>query len=200
MSESNAMDMVLLLLVLLLPLSALIARRLPAGPVIRLAAVWLAIFVVLLFLVGQRERLRPLWDGVLDFIGGYEQTVTGDTVRIQMSDDGHFYANTKVNGRATRFLVDSGATTTALSARTAAAAGVAVDDPFGAAIETANGRVVARRATIGTLELSGITATDLPVVVAEEFGDTNLLGMNFLSRLGSWRVEGRTLILEPRKE
>jgi aspartyl protease family protein len=29
-------------------------------------------------------------------------------------------------------------------------------------------------------------------------GDTNLLGMNFLSSLESWRVEGRTLVLEPR--
>lgn len=199
MSENNAMDMVLLVLVLLLPLSALIARRLPIGRVAKMAAAWLAIFALLLFLVGQRERLRPIWDGVTDFIGGYEQTVTGDTVRIQMNGDGHFYATAKVNGRATRFLIDSGATTTALSARTAQAAGVSVDDPFGAAIETANGRIVARRANIETLELGGIVARDLPVVVAGEFGDTNLLGMNFLARLGSWRVEGRTLILEPAK-
>jgi aspartyl protease family protein len=27
----------------------------------------------------------------------------------------------------------------------------------------------------------------------------NVLGMNFLSSLESWRVEGRTLILEPHK-
>ena len=29
------------------------------------------------------------------------------------------------------------------------------------------------------------------------FGDIDVLGMNFLSRLKSWRVEGRTLILTP---
>lgn len=193
------MDAVFYLLILLLPLSALIARRLPIGQVAKMAAAWVAIFALLLLLVGQRERLRPMWDGLTSFIGGYEQTVTGDTVRIAMNPDGHFYATAKVNGRDTRFLIDSGATTTALSARTAAAAGVTVDDSFGAAIETANGRIVARRAEIETLELSGITAKDLPVVVADEFGDTNLLGMNFLAQLGSWRVEGRTLILEPAK-
>lgn len=199
MSENNAMNVVFYLLVLLLPLSALIARRLPIGQVGKMAAIWIAIFALLLLLVGQRERLRPLWDGLTDFIGGYEQTVSGDTVRIQMSDDGHFYATAKINGRATRFLIDSGATTTALNERTARAAGVPVDDPFGAGIETANGRVVARRATIATLELGSITASDLPVVVASEFGDTNLLGMNFLARLASWRVEGRVLMLEPTK-
>ena len=200
MSENNAMDTVFYLLVLILPLSALIARKLPIGQVAKMAAAWVAIFALLILLVGQRERLRPAWEAVTDFIGGYEQTVTGDTVRIQMSDDGHFYANAKVNGRTTRFLIDSGATTTAMNARTAAAAGVEISDPFGAGIETANGRVVARRATIKTMELGGITAADLPVVVADEFGDTNLLGMNFLARLGSWRVEGRTLILEPKRD
>lgn len=200
MSENSAMDVLFYVLVLMLPLSALIARRLPIGQVAKMAAAWVAIFALLLLLVGQRERLRPLWGGMTDFIGGYEQTVTGDTVRILMNDDGHFYATAKINGRPTRLLIDSGATTTALNARTASAAGIAVDDPFGAGIETANGRVVARRASIGALELGGIVAKDLPVVVAEEFGDTNLLGMNFLARLGSWRVEGRTLILEPKRK
>ena len=200
MSETNAMDVVFYLLVLMLPLSALIARKLPIGQVAKMAAGWIAIFALLILLVGQRERLRPAWDGLSDFIGDYEQTVTGDTVRIQMSGDGHFYANARINGRPTRFLVDSGATTTAISARTASAAGIAIDDPFGAAIETANGRVVARRAIIKTMELGSITSAELPVVVADEFGDTNLLGMNFLARLGSWRVEGHTLILEPKRD
>jgi len=37
----------------------------------------------------------------------------------------------------------------------------------------------------------------LAVVVAEEFGDSNVIGMNFLSQLKSWRVEGNEMILEP---
>lgn len=199
MSESNAMNFVLYGLVLLLPLSALLAQRLPIGQVAKMALAWIAIFALLLLIVGQRERLRPLWDDVATFIGGNEQTVTGETVRITMSDDGHFYATVKINGRTTRLLVDSGATTTALNARTAQAAGVTVSNQFGAGIETANGRVVARRGEIATMELGNIVARDLSVVVAEEFGDTNVLGMNFLSRLGSWRVEGRTLVLEPKR-
>ena len=41
------------------------------------------------------------------------------------------------------------------------------------------------RVTLGTLD-----TRDLGVVVSPAFGDTDVLGMNFLSRLGSWRVEG----------
>ena len=46
-------------------------------------------------------------------------------------------------------------------------------------------------------QLGDVVAHQLPVVVAEEFGDDDVIGMNFLSRLRAWRVEGRTLILEP---
>jgi aspartyl protease family protein len=47
------------------------------------------------------------------------------------------------------------------------------------------------------LRFGTIVARDLPVVVSPAFGTTDVLGMNFLSKLKSWRVEGRTLILEP---
>jgi aspartyl protease family protein len=50
-----------------------------------------------------------------------------------------------------------------------------------------------RELTIGTIEAHG-----LPVVVSANFGDVDVLGMNFLSRLNSWRVERDTLILDPK--
>jgi aspartyl protease family protein len=40
-------------------------------------------------------------------------------------------------------------------------------------------------------------ALDLPVVVADAFGDSNVIGMNFLSEMKSWRVENGEMILEP---
>ncbi|MEN2784920.1 hypothetical protein ACFOKI_15215 [Sphingomonas qilianensis] len=36
------------------------------------------------------------------------------------------------------------------------------------------------------------------MIVSPAFGETNVIGMNFLSRLKSWRVEGNILVLEPR--
>lgn len=196
MSEPTAMELVSYLLVLILPLSALAARRLPPGSVLKMALGWIAIFGVLAILVGQRERFRPLWEGALAAVGGEDQVVTGGTVRIPMAGDGHFWATARINGVAVRLLVDSGASTTGLSAATARSAGIAPDSDFGTAVETANGRVVAARATARTVQLGGIVARDLPVLTSPAFGDTSVLGMNFLSRLQSWRVEGRTLILE----
>ena len=50
---------------------------------------------------------------------------------------------------------------------------------------------------MGALTRGNVIARDLPVVVSPAFGDTDVLGMNFLSRLKSWRVEERTLVLTP---
>jgi aspartyl protease family protein len=46
--------------------------------------------------------------------------------------------------------------------------------------------------------LGPIESSDLAALVSPTLGNTNLLGMNFLSSLESWRVEGQTLVLQPR--
>lgn len=200
MTGERATDLIFLLLALTLPLSALLARRVPIGQTAKMALAWIAIFAVGLVIVGQRERLRPLWDGAVRTLTGDDQQVVGDTVRIARSSDGHYYASATINGIARRMLIDSGATVTALSDATAKAAGVEVDrSGFGEMIETANGTIVANRGRIRELRVGGIVARDLPVTVSPELGDMDLIGMNFLERLAAWRVEGNTLVLQPRK-
>ncbi len=71
------------------------------------------------------------------------------------------------------------------------------DTPFPVVLRTANGTVNAQTGTIRELRFGTIVARQLAVVVSPAFGDTDVIGMNFLSRLKSWRVEGKTLILEP---
>lgn len=50
------MNLVLLALMLILPVSALVARRLPLGATVKLALAWVAIFALLFALVA-------LWQG-----------------------------------------------------------------------------------------------------------------------------------------
>ena len=192
MSGDRAADIAFACLLLLLPLSALIARRPPLARTAKMAAAWLAIFAIGLLLATQRDRFAGLAALLSD------QRVDGRTTRIAMGEDGHFHADVVVNGVTRTMLIDSGATTTALSEATAKAAGIASDErPFPVLLDTANGSITARAGTARTVIVGSIRMTDLPVVVSPAFGDEDAIGMNFLSRLGSWRVEGRTLILEP---
>jgi aspartyl protease family protein len=94
--------------------------------------------------------------------------------------------------------VDSGATITAISSDTARKA--RVDIAAGIApivLRTANGSAPARAGRVDELHVGNIVARNLRVVTSPGLGNMDVLGMNFLSRLQSWRVEGRTLILVP---
>lgn len=185
-------------LLLILPLSALIARRVPILRVLLMAASWAGIFLIGLYVIGQRERFDPYLARVASLLNIDDQSVVGTEVRIRMAPDGHFWARAKIDGVERRMLIDSGATITALSTATTAAAGIeAKDSLFPMVLRTANGSIRAKTGAVGELRLGDIAARDLPVVISPAFGDTDVLGMNFLSRLKSWRVEGRTLILEP---
>jgi aspartyl protease family protein len=180
--------------------SSLVSRRLPIGQVARMVAGWLLIFAAVLVGYSYRVELNAVVQRVAgDLLGERGQTV-GDTLRVPMAPDGHFWVRARINGHEQRFLIDSGATTTALSTDAAEAAELQIEhDGFPVVINTANGAVEAQRTRIRRLTMGPIVAKDMAAVVSPAFGDMNVLGMNFLSSLASWRVEGRTLILEPHK-
>jgi aspartyl protease family protein len=195
--ELGAIPPLYLGLAILFVVSLLLGRVPVLGTAIRLAT-WVGIAIVLVNVAGQRGRLDPYIGRVLDRLNMDSQQVVGGEVRIRMSPDGHFWARAKIGGLDRRMLVDSGATVTALSSSTADKAGLKVrDEPFPVLIRTANGTITARTSTVPELRLGAIVARDLPVIVSPAFGEVDVLGMNFLSKLKSWRVEGSTLILVP---
>lgn len=189
----RTVDLVFYGLLLLLPLSALVARRPPIGQTLRSIVAWVAIFGIGLAAVQYRDRL-PQFGQLLD-----DQEVIGTETRIRMSPDGHFWARVTVNGVGRRMLIDSGATLTAISETTARAAGIDTEQSrFPILLRTANGTVAAQRGTADQVQVGSVRTEKLGVVISSAFGDVDVIGMNFLSRLASWRVEGRTLILTPK--
>lgn len=188
----------LYLLLLALPVAALLSRRVPIIRILVSLASWALIAGLLLVVIGQREQFDPYLQRIARALKLEDQTVVGRETRIRMAADGHFWARVTLDGVPRRMLVDSGATVTALSTRTAQAAALDVrKSVFPMVLNTANGQISAQTATVRELRLGDIAARDLGVVVSPAFGDTDVLGMNFLSKLKSWRVEGNTLILQP---
>ena len=191
-------DLLIYALLLVLPISALIARRVPLLRIVTMLGSWAVLMALLLFIIAQRGRFDPYMARIASVLKLNDQQVVGREVRIAMAADGHFWAKVSIAGVERRMLIDSGATITAVSTETAAAAGLNVEKPiFPLLIQTANGQISANTSTVPELRLGNVSARDLPVWVSPAFGDTDVLGMNFLSRLKSWRVEGRTLVLTP---
>ncbi len=191
----------------------------PLGPFIALAALifllvilsrWrvtrffvsFALWGLMGFLLWSVVQTGGLFDPTLErmasAIGRPAQSVVGEELRVPMSADGHFWVEANINGTKRRMLVDSGATVTAVPDDTAAMAGLDANiSPVPVMIRTANGTVAARSSSADELRIGNIVARDLGIIVSPALGNTHILGMNFLSRLESWRVEGRTLILKP---
>lgn len=167
------------------------------GPVIR-GAFSFGVLALCLLIVLQRAPLDPFLSQVTERLGLDNQQVAGREARVPMALDGHFWVQADINGVRRRMLVDSGATVTALSPDTAKLAGVDADPGVvPVLIRTANGIVQARTGSVESLKIGEIEASNLKVVVSPSIGTIDVLGMNFLSQLASWRVEGRTLILSP---
>ena len=153
---------------------------------------------ILVTIVLQMSRLDPRIDLAVPELGLPSQVVEGDETRVPMAQDGHFWLKAEINGVPAEFLVDTGATLTAVNEDLALEAGL---EPRRGGIpimlNTANGQVTAQIAPIEELRFGNVAARGLDAVIAPNLGDVNVIGMNLLSRLASWRVEGQTLILVP---
>lgn len=153
---------------------------------------------ILVLVVLQLSRMDPRFELAVPEIGLPEQVVEGGETRLRRGADGHYWLRAQVNGRPANFLIDTGATLTAVSAETAASTGLeARDAGLPVRMQTANGSVAAQLTTIDELRFGNVVARGLDAVIAPGLGPTNVLGMNFLSRLASLRMEGDTMILVP---
>ena len=176
----------------------MLLQRIPVvGKVIRFAFS-LGLLAFLIFIVLQQAPYQPELARLTQSLGLDDQKVEGRELRVRMSPDGHFWVLASINGVERRMLIDSGATVTAVSAQTAREAGIDASTGIAPVIlRTANGAAPAQTGSIDELKVGNIVARNLKVVTSPGLGDLDVLGMNFLSKLDSWRVEGRTLVLVP---
>lgn len=177
--------------------SLMVRRKVPLGFFVRRAST-VVLAGVLLVVVLQLSRFDSRLEIAVPQFGLPEQIVEGGETRIPMAPDGHFWLRAQINGVPANFLVDTGATLTAVSQGVADRAGLKPRrGGLPVTVNTANGPVSAELSTIGELRFGNVAARGLDVVIAPSLGQTNVVGMNLLSRLASWRVEGNTMILVP---
>ncbi len=144
---------------------------------LKIATVWLVLgaAIFLAFQAWQARQQRMLFSAV------------GGVIELRRAADGHYHWPGRVNGVAAEFMVDTGATTTALPQALAERAGLTAEGRITS--DTAGGTVhgVQARADI-TLD-GGVSAQRLRVAVLPDLASP-LLGMDMLSRLRLTQSEG----------
>jgi aspartyl protease family protein len=177
----------------ILLLSSLLATRLPVGKALRMVLAWAGIFAAFFVLFAFRGEFQQLGQRLrAEALGSPE--VHGQELRVPIGGDGHFWVNARLNGHDVRFLVDSGATTTTVDRDTASLAGVEISSRRDQYVRTGNGVIRVASGRAEELTVGGITRRNVALEIADN-DDLNVLGMNYLSSLARWGVEGRWLVL-----
>jgi aspartyl protease family protein len=184
---------VYILMAIMLVLGSLMARREPVAKMVTTALAWVVIFAAGFILFTFRDDFGYLAQRLKAEAMG-SPVSEGKETRIPMAIDGHFWVHAQLNGRDVKFLVDSGATMTTIDRGTAEDAGVSISPKADEFVRTGNGIIRVSSGRAGELRVGDIVRHDVGLQVAEN-DDLNVLGMNYLSSLSRWGVEGRWLIL-----
>lgn len=136
-----------------------------------------------------------LWPDLRQALNPSAAVVKAGAVELRQAEDGHYYADTTVNGVAIRFLIDTGASDIVLNAADARRAGLDPDRlTYSGQAQTANGTVATAPVRLDSLVLGPWQDRDLPARVNGGDLTDSLLGMSYLSRF-DLSFSGQTLTL-----
>jgi aspartyl protease family protein len=115
---------------------------------------------------------------------------------LERESNGHFYAHAMVNGELVQFIVDTGASTVALTVEDAERLGIPVDPAtFEVIGEGASGLVRGKHITLDSVEIDGKRVENVRASVLEG-SSLSLLGQSYLSRMGEVQMKGDYMVLK----
>lgn len=115
---------------------------------------------------------------------------------LRRARDGHFYAETIVDGTPVEMVVDTGASVIALTASDASAVGLSWDDTQIMPIGTgASGTVYGVPAQLPEVEIGGIVRRNVRAVIIPEGLEVSLLGQSWLSQVDSVEIVDDRMVL-----
>lgn len=117
---------------------------------------------------------------------------------LKSGENGHFIVTADINGTDVKVMVDTGASAVALSYEDAQDIGLHPGTlDFNVPVSTANGITKAAGVTLDKIEIDGVKVSDVKgLVLPKGVMRGSLLGMSFLGKLKSFKVEDGVLYLK----
>lgn len=114
---------------------------------------------------------------------------------VLRAQDGLFYVTATVNGKAVRFIVDTGSNVVVLTKRDAARIGLSREATAAVALQTVGGAAAMQRGSVDRLVVAGQSLDNVDAATVDSGLEISLLGQSALSRLQSLRFAGDRLEL-----
>lgn len=195
MDKSHLIYSILLLVVI--SSAAIVRVKENVSFAIKSILTWIVIIGVLVLGYSYRYELKDIKDRVTGELAPSKamKNEQGEIV-VRRSSDDHFYIDTLVNGRPTKFMIDTGATDIALAPQAAERLGFDLETlSYNMPYSTANGIGWGAGVVLDKIEVEGMVFYNVPASVNKSGLDTSLLGMSFLNEFSSYEVTQDKLIL-----
>ncbi len=165
--------------------------------VLKNSVIWLTIAFILIAGYSYQYSIKTFFNPIIGNIApSLAQNNENGTVTIYSGQNGHFVVNALVNGSTVQFLLDTGASDVVLTQQDAKNAGIDTSKlSYSSVVQTANGITSTASIIIDQVQVGSIILQNVEAAVGQNGLDTSLLGMSFLTRLGSYNVTAGTLTM-----
>jgi len=130
-------------------------------------------------------------------IGGGGGSGGGSRIVLPADSRGHFMTQGAINGRAVTFMLDTGATSIAMSAADAQRIGLDYSKGQPVQMSTANGVALGYRLRLQSVRVGDVEVFDIDAIVSQQSMPYVLLGNSFINRF-SMRRDADQMVLEKR--
>lgn len=195
----------LVLLLALIGTGVVGTSRARIGVALKQGLVWAGVLLFLVALYSFRQDFSQIGKTVMaELVPARAQTLgdetaqpgNGGAVALRKAADGHFWADGRVGKAHVRFMVDTGASTVALTALDARRAGLDLAAlRYVVPVNTASGQVMAAPVTLKTVSVGGLKVNNVKALVMPRGLGTSLLGMSYLGRLSRFEASRNQLTL-----
>ena len=197
-SDQNKIALISLVVITTAMLSRAVSNRAHIGEFLKQLGGWLVIALMIVTGYSYQLELKEYSNRLTaNVLPGYGQGNGDGSVTYYAGDDGHFMVTGVINDAdRVRFMLDTGASTIALTKADAENIGIKTDTlAYNTPLSTANGTSWGARVNIDKIQVGPIVVNNVAATVSQGGLDTSLLGMSFLRQLKQFSVKGNTLVL-----
>lgn len=198
LNQGDLGNSIYLLLILVVLISGLVSRpNLKLGKILKYLGIWSILGFIIISLYAYRYEFSDFKNRVLGEINPSAARVNkSGQIVINLSRDGHFYIDVRINGLSTRFMIDTGASDIVISKSEAERVGINVNRlVFNKAYQTANGTSFGASTSFDELKVGNIKFRNVPASVNSAEMGISLLGMSFLRQFKKYEFYRDRLIL-----
>lgn len=196
--ENEWQNFIYLLLILVMLFSNLFFRKnLPFKKILKYLGIWSIIGFSAVAIYSYRYEFSDFRNKILGAINPTSaiKNESGQIV-INLSKDGHFYIDTKINSSSVRFMIDTGASDVVINLETAKRIGIDTKNlVFDKVYQTANGKSRGASINLSKVEIADYEFYNVSASVNNADMGSSLLGMSFLRKFKKYEFYRDQLIL-----